>query len=422
MEGKKQVYVAVDKTKKLFYYDGDKYIPVLDEKGGEGGDITLKTINGESLKGEGNIEVVTERYLKTINGESLVGRDNIEVLADGDLKTINGESIVGEGDLEITLPVFHWVGTQILNPTYPASIGLAESDDSYFIEKELTSEELAQLKANNKFYYSTGNTEPVTFYKTSKNFFEANYFNNVFKAFFTDEEQGEEYIPARLDLCWIPIFRSANIEFVLEMEGYDEINHVWHMDDSFDTTVFENLSSGLFQAFINGESESSTYGVWESNGNTLKLSFIDGRILEGTITPTEEEGTDIINIVENKPEKIVEINLEQYFDSQELLQMFATYQTYETTVKVLTSTQTLDLPNDFNYKIKLVAPNIASSFAFLLSPIGKSQAGVEFNATQYVCKVNESREPIAIVSKTLTLWENNLNLYIVKTDIPTQSE
>ncbi len=76
----KQTYVGVDKKDKLYYYNGEKYIPVLDETGGGGGDIELKTINGESLKGSGNIEVLTEHQpLKTINGEEVAGEGNIEI-------------------------------------------------------------------------------------------------------------------------------------------------------------------------------------------------------------------------------------------------------------------------------------------------------------------------------------------------------
>lgn len=49
MSEKKQVYVAVDKKDKLFYYDGEKYTPVLDETGG-GGDVTADDIKSEGIE------------------------------------------------------------------------------------------------------------------------------------------------------------------------------------------------------------------------------------------------------------------------------------------------------------------------------------------------------------------------------------
>lgn len=59
----------------------------------------FKTINGESIIGSGNIEVLTEEQLKTINGDSLVGDDDIKMLVEGDFKTVNEESIIGTGNI-----------------------------------------------------------------------------------------------------------------------------------------------------------------------------------------------------------------------------------------------------------------------------------------------------------------------------------
>ena len=65
------------------------------------GDIQVKTINGESIFGSGNISVATsggslnEGDIKTISGESLIGSGDVE------LKTINGTSIIGAGDISV---------------------------------------------------------------------------------------------------------------------------------------------------------------------------------------------------------------------------------------------------------------------------------------------------------------------------------
>lgn len=62
--------------------------------------IQLKTINGQDIKGTGNIEINTDIELKTINGESIKGSGNIST--DIELKTINGQSIKGTGNIEIS--------------------------------------------------------------------------------------------------------------------------------------------------------------------------------------------------------------------------------------------------------------------------------------------------------------------------------
>lgn len=59
-----------------FWYDG-KNIAIEGDGGGGGQPIELKTINGESIKGSGNID--TTPALKTINGQTLLGSGNIVV-------------------------------------------------------------------------------------------------------------------------------------------------------------------------------------------------------------------------------------------------------------------------------------------------------------------------------------------------------
>lgn len=64
----------------------------------------MKTVNGEVIFGEGDIDLVAPDELKTLNGESLVGNGNITTLQATDFKTIDGIDIVGEGDIDIVLP------------------------------------------------------------------------------------------------------------------------------------------------------------------------------------------------------------------------------------------------------------------------------------------------------------------------------
>ena len=59
----------------------------------------MKTVNGESIFGQGDIDLVAPDELKTLNGESLVGEGDIVILQSEDFKTVNGESIIGEGDI-----------------------------------------------------------------------------------------------------------------------------------------------------------------------------------------------------------------------------------------------------------------------------------------------------------------------------------
>ena len=88
---------------------------------GQQGDLTLKTVNGHDLLGEGNVAIDTgveslngqkgALTLKTVNGNELTGEGNIEIQAgvesvNGEtgavkIKSVNGQSLVGDGDVEI---------------------------------------------------------------------------------------------------------------------------------------------------------------------------------------------------------------------------------------------------------------------------------------------------------------------------------
>lgn len=88
---------------------------------GQQGDLTLKTVNGNELLGEGNVAIDTgveslngqkgALNLKTVNGNELTGEGNIEIQAgvesvNGEtgavkIKSVNGQSLVGDGDVQI---------------------------------------------------------------------------------------------------------------------------------------------------------------------------------------------------------------------------------------------------------------------------------------------------------------------------------
>ena len=88
---------------------------------GQQGDLTLKTVNGNELLGEGDVAIDTgveslngqkgALTLKTVNGNELLGEGNIEIQAgvesvNGEtgavkIKSVNGQSLVGDGDVEI---------------------------------------------------------------------------------------------------------------------------------------------------------------------------------------------------------------------------------------------------------------------------------------------------------------------------------
>ena len=89
---------------------------------GQQGDLTLKTVNGNELLGEGNVAIDTgveslngqkgALTLKTVNGNELTGEGNIEIQAGGveslngqtgalKLKTIDNKDVLGEGNMDI---------------------------------------------------------------------------------------------------------------------------------------------------------------------------------------------------------------------------------------------------------------------------------------------------------------------------------
>lgn len=96
---------------------------------GQQGDLTLKTVNGNELLGEGDVAIDTgveslngqkgALTLKTVNGNDMLGDGNIEIkggvetvngeTGDVKIKTVNGQSLMGEGDVSVD------VGVETLN-------------------------------------------------------------------------------------------------------------------------------------------------------------------------------------------------------------------------------------------------------------------------------------------------------------------
>ena len=69
----------------------------------------IKTINNQSILGEGNIEItggevdLTNYYTKTETDTKLDAKQNA-LVSGTNIKTINSQSILGEGNLEVTIP------------------------------------------------------------------------------------------------------------------------------------------------------------------------------------------------------------------------------------------------------------------------------------------------------------------------------
>lgn len=69
----------------------------------------IKTINNQSILGEGNLEIsggdvdLTNYYTKTETDTKLDTKQN-NLVSGTNIKTINGESVLGEGNLEVTIP------------------------------------------------------------------------------------------------------------------------------------------------------------------------------------------------------------------------------------------------------------------------------------------------------------------------------
>lgn len=68
-------------------------------------ELKLKTINGETIEGEGDISIESGiKEVKTINGESLIGKGNLSIETGiKEIKTVNGQSLVGSGNITVDM-------------------------------------------------------------------------------------------------------------------------------------------------------------------------------------------------------------------------------------------------------------------------------------------------------------------------------
>lgn len=99
MKDIKQTYVGVDNKRKLFYWDGDKYVEVLDEKGGGGSsdysDLENKpTINSVELSGNKSSADLNLQEKLTINPET-TGEEPLltAITIDRDTYRVGGNNI-----------------------------------------------------------------------------------------------------------------------------------------------------------------------------------------------------------------------------------------------------------------------------------------------------------------------------------------
>ena len=82
-----------------------------------------KTINNESILGEGNIPVqeplVSGTNIKTVNEQSLVGAGNISVqeplVSGSNIKTVNGQTILGSGNVPVQEPLVSGTNIKTVN-------------------------------------------------------------------------------------------------------------------------------------------------------------------------------------------------------------------------------------------------------------------------------------------------------------------
>lgn len=82
----------------------------------------IKTINGESLLGEGNIEISADvdlsDYITTTDLENALDNKQDTLIGSGEgqnIKTINGQTLLGTGDIEIETPALNFVTLQEFN-------------------------------------------------------------------------------------------------------------------------------------------------------------------------------------------------------------------------------------------------------------------------------------------------------------------
>ena len=116
----------------------------------------IKTINGNSILGEGNLEItggdvdLTNYYTKTETDTKLGTKQNT-LVSGTNIKTINSQSILGEGNIEVTIP----------DATTATSGAMSAADktklDSMSNEWTGTQSEYDALttKDNNTIYYVT---------------------------------------------------------------------------------------------------------------------------------------------------------------------------------------------------------------------------------------------------------------------------
>ena len=101
----------------------------------------IKTVNEQSLVGSGNISVqeklVSGSNIKTINNASLLGSGNISVqeklVSGSNIKTVNGQTILGSGDVPVQEPLVSGTNIKTVNGQTILGSGNIEISDSKMI-------------------------------------------------------------------------------------------------------------------------------------------------------------------------------------------------------------------------------------------------------------------------------------------------
>lgn len=141
-EGTFNKYATIEEAEKIAKNEADK--AVANQK--------FKTINGNDIRGEGNIEIQGggtagvnsingqsgDLKLKTINNNDLLGEGNIEIQGGGDVTSVNGQ----KGDVVIDIP---------------SKVSELDNDANYATRSEIPTR-VSQLE-NDKKYQTLTETE-----------------------------------------------------------------------------------------------------------------------------------------------------------------------------------------------------------------------------------------------------------------------
>ena len=272
---------------------------------GQQGDLTLKTVNGNELLGEGDVAIDTGveslngqkgvLTLKTVNGNELTGEGNIEIQAGGveslngqtgalKLKTIDNKDVLGEGNMDI-LSDYSICMFMMYNLT------LSEADKGVDLYKYGIGDDAANL---DKYFSGLKTIQFLNFnikngasYKVPVTVFWNNDGNRQFR--FVCE--GYEYTYTSIDANYCDFTSKVKIggesggnQNVIVLDGLTQAE-VKAIYDKLDKTkvpdaVFVYLNSYSFRTYWDGE-ENLNFDIFRASYDAIELSKI-------TVTKTGE--------------------------------------------------------------------------------------------------------------------------------------